>query len=149
MFIYLLKNDISIWKAICIFFLFYELKYGLTSSVLLFLFWASLLISASFMFRSNIYKYINAYDQINWLEFVLFYEFYGLILLMFVLSFFSERSFPISENAKNSLYDELVTSDFLYSFNLNSADLNYIFIIKRSLILNQRLLFFLASHFGG
>ena len=51
--------------VIVMFFMYYELKYGLRSSVLLFVFWLSLLLLSTFTFRTKIIQYNETVFEIN------------------------------------------------------------------------------------
>lgn len=92
------------------FFIYFELKHGLRSSVLLFVFWGSLLLLSTFKFRSKILQHdiqvhqhfenvifalfnrlFFKYPNIDYWDFILFYEFYGLLLILLVLTVFSEK----------------------------------------------------------
>lgn len=79
--------------------------------MLLFSFWGSMILLASFEFRTKIYlinekkknvcinfflnliikKFDLKNQQLNYWDIILFYEFYGLTLLMFILTLVSEN----------------------------------------------------------
>nr|QUF59451.1 ATP-binding cassette transporter Abcc1-6-2 [Brachionus angularis] len=91
----------SLLLLVAMFSLYFEIKNGLRSSVMLFCFWGSLLLTSSFTFRTKVH--INQIDssKIDYWDFVLFFEFYGLLLIMFILTLFSEKK--IKQNNQSEL----------------------------------------------
>nr|QUF59450.1 ATP-binding cassette transporter Abcc1-6 [Brachionus angularis] len=82
------------------------IKNGLRSSVLLFCFWGSLLLTSSFTFRSKIHNYQIDSSKIDYWDFVLFFEFYALLLIIFILTLFSEKKIEQKNEPELKEYPE-------------------------------------------
>ncbi|RNA42720.1 multidrug resistance-associated 1 [Brachionus plicatilis] len=86
-----------------------ELRHGLRSSMLLFSYWGFMILLSTFEFRTNIYMIIekDQNDQkLTYWESILFFENYGLMLLMFFFTLFSESKVDKEALKNPKLYPE-------------------------------------------
>jgi len=88
----LIKCSLSLQQVLMAALTVYEVKFGFSTSVLQFVFWGLYLISATFLLRSQLLEFIHRRAELDFPRFVLFFGFYGLLLIAFLLSLFTEKS---------------------------------------------------------